>query len=351
VLSSCFKGKDLVVLPIAFVNLGKTLAHMKYRKFGKHGPEVSEIGFGAWAIGGSWGSQKESDSLEALEAAIQQGVNFIDTAAGYGNGKSERIIGRTLKDRSEQVYVCTKTPPVPGPWPPSPYCRIEERYPEKYLRENVEERLKNLQMERLDVLLLHTWTRAWNDRPEALEILKRMKEEGLIRQVGISTPEHDQNCVIQLMREGMVDVLQVIYNIFEQEPAAQLLPVAQETGTGIIIRVAFDEGVLTGKYKGNEQFEEGDFRRNYYAGDRLQRGVDRTRKIMEEFTGAGYTMPQLALKFALQHKAVSTVIPGIRNREQAVQNTAVSDLPELSQEQMLRLREHRWNRAFWYGGK
>lgn len=324
---------------------------MKYRKFGKNGPEVSEIGFGAWAIGGSWGEQSDRDSLEALDTALDLGVNFIDTAAGYGDGKSERIIGGFLKQRSERVYVCTKTPPVAGKWPPSPYCRIEERYPESYLRRNVEQRMKNLQVDYLDVLLLHTWTRAWNDRPVALEILHKMKSEGLIGQVGISTPEHDQNCVIQLMRDGMVDVLQVIYNIFEQEPAAQLLPVAMETGTGIIIRVAFDEGVLTGKYKGNETFGPDDFRSNYFAGDRLERGVRRTEKIKEEFKGSGYSMPELALKFALTHEAVSTVIPGIRNRSQALMNIAVSELPELSEEQLLRLREHSWNRGFWYGGK
>lgn len=324
---------------------------MKYRTFGSTGLEVSEIGFGAWAIGGSWGDQREEDSLEALGTALDRGVNFIDTAAGYGNGKSERIIGEFLKSRSETVYVCTKTPPAQGKWPPSPYCRIEERYSEKYLRENVEERLKNLQAESLDVLLLHTWTRAWNDQPSALKILQKMKAEGLIKQLGISTPEHDQNCVIQLMREGMVDVLQVIYNIFEQEPAAQLFPVAQETGTGIIVRVAFDEGVLTGKYKGSETFGPDDFRSNYFAGDRLERGVRRTEKIKKEFLDSGYSMPELALKFALSHEAVSTVIPGIRNMQQAEMNTGVSELPDLSENRLLKLREHSWNRGFWYGGK
>lgn len=324
---------------------------MKYRKFGNTGLEISEIGFGAWAIGGSWGEQRESDSLQALGTALDRGVNFIDTAAGYGNGKSERIIGEFLKSRPETVYVCTKTPPAPGKWPPSPYCRIEERYSEKYLRENVEERLRNLQTDSLDVLLLHTWTRAWNDRPTALEILHKMKSEGLIKQVGISTPEHDQNCVIQLMREGMVDVLQVIYNIFEQEPAAQLFPVALETGTGIIVRVAFDEGVLTGKYTGKETFGPGDFRSNYFAGDRLERGVNRTEKIKEEFKDSGYSMPELALKFALDPAAVSTVIPGIRNQQQALQNTAVSELADLTEDQLLKLREHSWNRGFWYAGK
>jgi len=324
---------------------------MKKRKFGKSGPEISEIGFGAWAIGGSWGEQSDKDSHSGLETALDKGVNFIDTAAGYGDGKSERIIGEFLKSRSERVYVCTKTPPAPGKWPPSPYCKIEERYSEKYLRENVEERLSNLQVDSLDVLLLHTWTRAWNDKPEALKTLQKMKAEGLIKQVGISTPEHDQNCVVQLMRDGMVDVLQVIYNIFEQEPAAQLFPVAQETGTGIIVRVAFDEGVLTGKYKGNETFGPDDFRSNYFAGDRLGRGVRRTEAIKKEFKESGYTMPELALKFALSHEAVSTVIPGIRNQQQAIMNTSVSTLPELSEDILIRLREHSWNRGFWYGGK
>jgi aryl-alcohol dehydrogenase-like predicted oxidoreductase len=324
---------------------------MKYRRFGNTGREVSVIGFGAWAIGGSWGEQKESDSLEALEVALDQGVNFIDTAAGYGKGKSERIIGEFLKSRPEPVTVCTKTPPLPGKWPPSPYCKIEDRYPESYLRENVEERLKNLQVSSLDVLLLHTWTRAWNNRPLALEILQKMKSEGLIKHIGISTPEQDQNCVVQLMQEGVIDVLQVIYNIFEQEPAAQLLPVAKETGTGIIVRVAFDEGVLTGKYKEDDHFPEDDFRRRYFAGDRLARGVKRTEKIKEEFADSGYSMPELALKFALSHEAVSTVIPGIRNRNQALQNTAVSELPELTGDQIQKLREHAWNRGFWYGGK
>jgi aryl-alcohol dehydrogenase-like predicted oxidoreductase len=324
---------------------------MKYRKIGKTGPEISEIGFGAWAIGGSWGEQSETDSLEALETALEKGVNFIDTAAGYGDGKSERIIGEFLKKRPERVYVCTKTPPAPGKWPPSPYCRMEERYSEKYLRENIEERMRNLQVDRLDVLLLHTWTRAWNDRPIALEHLQKMKSEGLISQIGISTPEHDQNCVIQLMRDGMVDVLQVIYNIFEQEPAAQLFPVARETGTGIIVRVAFDEGVLTGKYTGKETFGPDDFRSNYFAGDRLERGVRRTEEIKKAFGDSGYSMPELALKFALSHEAVSTVIPGIRNRQQALMNTRVSELPGLSEEIMVGLREHSWNRSFWYGGK
>jgi aryl-alcohol dehydrogenase-like predicted oxidoreductase len=324
---------------------------MKYRKLGRTGLEVSEIGFGAWAIGGSWGPQDESDSIASLNRALDLGVNFIDTAAGYGNGKSERLIGEVLKGRKEKVWVATKTPPLPGHWPPSPYCVAEERYPEKYLRENVEERLRNLQTDCLDVLQLHTWTRAWNRSPKPLDVLKKLQAEGKIRYIGVSTPEQDQNSVIDLMRDGYLDTVQVIYNIFEQEPVGELLPAAQEHHVGIIVRVVFDEGVLTGKYAADSKFPEGDFRNNYFAGDRLERAVRRVEKIREDIADTGLTMPEVALKFALAHPAVSTVIPGIRNVQQANANVAVSDSPPLSEAVQLRLREHAWVRGMWYTGK
>ncbi|MFW6062046.1 MAG: aldo/keto reductase, partial [Planctomycetota bacterium] len=246
---------------------------MQYGALGRTGLRVSEIGFGAWAIGGSWGPQSEEDSLAALNTALDNGVNFIDTAAGYGNGKSERIIAKVLKDRREDVYVATKTPPAPGPWPPSPYCPWQDRYSTDYLRKNIEERLQCLGTECIDLLQLHTWTRAWNDDPQPLLTLRKLRDEGKIRFIGISTPEQDQNCVIQLMREGLVDTVQVIYNIFTQEPTAQLLPVARRENVGVIVRVVFDEGSLTGKFTPETSFPEGDFRRGRLAGDRLERTV------------------------------------------------------------------------------
>ena len=324
---------------------------MKTRKLGKDGPEISEIGFGAWAIGGNWGPQGESDSIEALERALDLGISFIDTAAGYGNGKSEKIIAKILKGRNEQVSVATKTQPMPGDWPPSPYDNVQNRYAESYLREHIEERLRFLETDCLDLLQLHTWTRAWNKNPEPFAVLKELKKEGKIRLAGVSTPEHDQNSVIDLMREGWVDVVQVIYNIFEQEPAAELLDVAQEMGVGIIVRVPFDEGALTGKFTEESTFPEGDFRRSYFAGDRISRTVKRAEVIKLEVADSGYTMPQAALKFILAHPAVSTVIPGMRNAAQAEANSSVSDLPEMPEELVNRLRQHGWRRAFWYDGK
>lgn len=324
---------------------------MKYRPLGKTGFETSEIGFGAWAIGGGWGDQAEEDSLAALNTAIDNGVNFIDTAAGYGNGKSERIIAKVLKGRPEHVYVATKTPPAPGIWPPSPYCKWQDRYPESYLRENIAERMECLDTDKIDLLQLHTWTRAWNRNPKPFEILQEIKQEGKIGAVGISTPEHDQNVVIDLMRNGLVDSVQVIYNLFEQEPAAELLPVAEETGTAIIVRVVFDEGALTGKYDATTTFPEGDFRQGYFAGDRIGRAATRAQAIRQDIAGTGLSLAQAAIKFVLMHPAVSVVIPGMRTASQAAANCAVSDLPGIAPDTMVTLQRHNWRRGIWYSGK
>lgn len=329
---------------------------MKHRPFGKHGFNTSEIGFGAWAIGGSWGEQGDADSLEALHRALDLGVTFIDTAAGYGNGRSEKLIGQVLRERaaagkSEKIFVATKTPPAAGHWPPSPYCRAEERYSEDYLRKNIAERLHHLGSHRIDLLQLHTWTRAWNRNPTPFKTLRALQHEGLIGLIGVSTPEHDQNCVIDLMRGGWVDSVQVIYNLFDQEPAAELLDVAKECGVGVIVRVAFDEGSLTGKFTVDTTFPEGDFRRDYFAGDRMARTVKRVEAIRADLAGSGYTMAQAALKFVLAHPAVSNVIPGIRSLAQADANCGVSDLPDLPLPLQEKLRRHNWRRGVWYGGK
>lgn len=329
---------------------------MNSRPFGKTGLALGEIGFGAWALGGQWGGQDDADSIAALHRALDLGCDFIDTAEVYGAGRSERVIGGVLAERGgSDVFVATKTPPLDGPWPPSPYCEAAVRYPEDYLRRNVEDRLRNLGVERLDLLQLHTWTRAWNDDPSPLAVLRTLREEGKIRFIGVSTPEHDQNCVIQLMRDGWVDAVQVIFNVFEQEPAAQLLPVARETGTAVIVRVAFDEGSLTGKFSRGHVFPGDDFRSHYFQGDRLARTVDRVEAIRadvgNELGESGLTLADAALKFVLAHEAVSIVIPGIRTPRQAELNLRVSGKPDLSDDVLRRLRDHAWRRADWYKGK
>lgn len=323
---------------------------MKYRGFGKTGMKVGELGFGAWAIGeSSWGSQDDVESLKALHRAAELGCTFIDTAQAYGEGRSEALIAKFRKEWKGDLVVATKTPPEGGAWPPTPHDSWETAYPERYLRANVEDRLRFLQADCLDILQLHTWTRAWNRDPQPFAILRKLQKEGKIRHVGVSTPEHDQNCVVDLMRGGWIDSVQVIYNIFEQEPAAEILPVAAETGTGVIVRMAFDEGALTGKFTRETVFPRGDFRAKYFRGERLGRVVDRVEKIKSDLEGTGYTLPQAALKFALAHAAVSTVIPGVRNPAQAEMNFPVSDLPDLPPDLITKLRRHIWRRAIWYG--
>ena len=318
---------------------------MRNRTLGRTGVSVSEIGFGAWAIGGGWGEQKESDSVAALHRALDLGCNFIDTAAGYGDGRSERVIGRVLKERKETVFVATKTPPAPGPWPPTPYCRDDERYSESYLRANVEERLRE--------------PRHGADRPPAAAHLDAgLEPQPAALRDPAEAPGRGQDPLHRPLdararpeqrrrpdARGWLDTVQVIYNVFDQEPAAELLPVAREANVGVIVRVVFDEGVLAGKYTKDSTFGEGDFRRRYFAGDRLERAVARTEKVRKEIEGSGLTLPQAAVQFALAHPAVSTVIPGIRSVAQAEANCGVSDLAPMPEELVLRLRKHAWLRA------
>jgi aryl-alcohol dehydrogenase-like predicted oxidoreductase len=324
---------------------------MQYRKFGPLGWDVSVIGFGAWALGSHWGHQDDAVSVQALHTALDMGCNFIDTARAYGDGRSERIIAEALKTRSgERVYVASKIAPAPGTWPPSPYDKLEQRLPAKYVEDELNKSLRDLNTDCVDVMQIHTWTRAWNRHPAVFEQLARFKKQGKIAAVGISTPEHDQHAVVDLMRAGLVDSVQLIYNIFEQEPAGYLLPLAQELNIAVIVRVAFDESALTGKLTAHTQFAEDDFRRAYFSGDRLERTVRRVDKIKQVVAGHEPDMPTAALKFALKPAAVSTVIAGIRNPQQAQMNCAVGEQPPMSDELEQELRKHAWNRAFWYRG-
>lgn len=325
---------------------------MRYRPFGALDWNISEISFGGWALGGgAWGNQDDNDSLAALERALDLGVNLIDTAAGYGDGRSERVVAQALTARREKIHLVTKTPPTPGVWPPLPHEKVEDRYPAAHLRANLEERLRNLRTDCIDVLLLHVWSRSWNRDPQPLEMLRQFKREGKIRAFGISTPDHDQDQLNALLRGRQIDVIQIVYNLFEQQPAAEALPLAQENRVAVMGRLVFDEGSLTGKLTPQALFPEGDFRRGYFGGDRLARTVARVEKIRADLDGSGYTLPQAALKFALSHPAMSTVIPGMRNVSQVETNVAVSDLPDLPSPLIEQLRKHIWLRGNWHAGK
>ena len=324
---------------------------MRYRTLGKLGWQVSEISFGAWALGGTWGAQDDVASIAALRRALDLGVNLIDTAANYGRGRSERVVAEAIAGRRDQVFLVTKTPPIAGHWPPLPHERVEDRYPEAHLRANLEERLRNLKTDCLDVLLLHVWSRAWNRDPRPLAVLQRFKQEGKIRAFGLSTPDHDQDQLNPLFRDRQIEVVQLVYNLFEQQPAAEALPLAQENGVAVMGRLVFDEGSLTGKLTPETRFAPDDWRGRYFAGDRLSRTVARVAKIQADLAGSGFTLPQAAIKFALAHPAMSTVIPGMRSIAQVEANTAVSGLPDLPPALLEKLRAHIWLRGNWHVGK
>ena len=327
---------------------------MRYRKLGRTGWQVSEIGMGTWALGGDeWGPQEDRDSVAALHKALAMGCNFIDTARVYGNGKSEQVIAKALKQWSgTRPYVATKiSPMLPGDWPPSPYDAVDARFPESHVREQLERSLQALEVDCIDLVQIHTWSRAWNRDPLPFVVLRKAKEEGKIRAIGVSTPEHDQYAVLDLVRDGWVDTVQVIYNIFDQEAQSQLFPEALQKDVGIIVRVPYDESSLTGKLTGKTTWQPGDVRGSYFAGDRLERTVRRVEAIRKLCGGEEPNLADAALKFCLKPAAVSTVIPGIRSVWQAEVNCRVGSLPPLGDDTEAALHHHYWRRSLWGAGK
>jgi aryl-alcohol dehydrogenase-like predicted oxidoreductase len=327
---------------------------MRYRRFGRTDWQVSEIGMGTWAFGGDQlGQQDDQSSIAALHKALELGCNFIDTARAYGNGRSEQVIAKGLKQWSgKRPYVATKIPPVlPGDWPPSPYDTLDQRFPESHVQEQLERSLRALGTDCIDLVQIHTWSRAWNRDPRPFAVLRKFKEQGKLRAIGVSTPEHDQFAVMDLVRDGWVDSVQVIYNIFDQEAQSQLFPEAQRCDVAIIVRVPFDESSLTGKLSSKTTWQGGDIRGNYFAGDRLERTLRRVEAIRGVLGAAEPNLAEAALKFCLKPLAVSTVIPGIRSVQQAEANCRVGSLPPMSDDEERELRTHYWRRSFWYSGK
>ena len=326
---------------------------MKYRKFRKLNWNVSEIGFGAWAIGGDmWGPQSDDESIKALHRAIDLGVNFIDTAQGYGGGHSEEIIGKVVKERSEEIYIATKVPPKGyAPWPPPDNYDSRISFPGDYIIEECEKSLKRFQRDYIDIYQFHTWASAFNVRDEWFEAMSRLKEQGKIRAIGVSVPDTTPDAVLASLVNGRVDAVQVIYNIFEQYPQFNLLPIAEQTGTGIIVRVPFDEGSLTGKFTLQTTFHERDVRKNYFRGNNLPAVIKKVKEI-EKFKNSkshiDWSMPEYALRFCLSHSAVSTVIPGIRTVKQAEMNTQVSDGILLGSDEIDELKRFYWRKDFWH---
>ncbi|MFG2518391.1 aldo/keto reductase [Streptomyces sp. NPDC048527] len=320
---------------------------MRYRELGRSGMSVSEIGYGAWGIGASgWIGATEDESVRALHRAIDLGVNFIDTARGYG--ESERIVGRVVRERAgDEVLVATKVPPMNRTWPAPDGIEPAEAFPGAHIRESVETSLRVSGLDHFDVVQFHVWSDEWVGRGEWLQTVEELKKEGKIRLFGVSVNDHQPANALALVRSGVVDTVQVIYNIFDQAPADALLPVCEEHGVGVIVRVALDEGGLTGRITAGTTFPEGDFRARYFRDDRPVQVERRVAAIVADLGIAPDEIAEHALRFVLSSPAVSTVIPGMRTVRNVERNTALSDGRPLAAEQLAVLAGHRWQRNFY----
>ncbi|GGM34881.1 aldo/keto reductase [Dactylosporangium sucinum] len=320
---------------------------MQYRKLGRNGPDVSEIGYGAWGIGESaWIGATEDESVRALHRAVDLGVNFIDTARGYG--ESERIVGNVVRERAgEQIYVATKVPPRNMRWPAPDGLDPAETFPGQHIRESLETSLRVSGLDHFDVLQFHVWSDEWVGRGDWLDAVERLKRDGKIRLFGVSINDHQPDNALALVRSGVVDTVQVIYNIFDQAPADDLFPACQEHGVGVIVRVALDEGGLTGNITKDSTFPEGDFRRRYFREDRPAQVEQRVAAIVADLGIEAHDIAETALRFVLSAPAVSTVIPGMRSVRNVERNTALSDGRGLGADQLAVLAKHRWQRNFY----
>jgi len=320
---------------------------MKYRQLGKTGLEVSEIGYGAWGIGQSeWVGAEDELSLKSLKAARDAGVNLFDTALAYGMGHSEQLIARAF-GKSTEVIIASKVPPKNFIWPAQPGVPLGDVFPRKYVLTSLVQTLKNLGRETVDLYQFHVWNDEWADNDEWLSTVREIRSSGKARFLGISINDHQPANSLKGLATGLIDAVQVIYNIFDQSPDDELLPYCQKHHIGVLARVPFDEGSLTGKIRPDTTFPKGDFRHDYFSGNRKQQVWDRVQRLTKEAAIPLDLLPQFALRFCLSHPAVSTVIPGMRTPAHVASNAAASDAGPLPPALLAKIHPHRWLRNFY----
>jgi aryl-alcohol dehydrogenase-like predicted oxidoreductase len=321
---------------------------MKYRKLGRTGFEVSEVSYGAWGVGGlQWLGGSDAEAKRALVRSIELGLNFIDTALAYGDGHSEQLVGEVVREAGPRIRVASKVPPKNDQWPARRGIGIEEVFPYDYVIGCTEQSLRNLGLETLDLQQLHVWNPEWFGRDDWRRAFRDLKASGKVRAVGVSINDHDPDSALELVRSGLIDSVQVIYNIFDQSPERRLLPLAQKMDVGVIARVPFDEGALTGRVTEAAVFDPSDFRAEYFAGDRKRQVAERVAALQGELAATPGTLPEIALRFSLSHPAVSAVIPGMRTVRHVESNLAVSDTGPLDEATLAILRRHAWDKNFY----
>ena len=327
---------------------------MQYRTFGRTGWTVSEIGFGGWQLGGTWGGIDDKESVQTLLYAFEKGINFVDTAIAYGSGRSESVVGTALKAwGKEKVYVATKVTPL---MPTMTILDVDQkpsmkgRYPDWYLRQMVEGSLKRLQVERIDLLQLHLWLEKGTTQLDWLETLNALRLEGKIDRIGVSLPDIRPQQGVALAKFGLVDSIQVLYNIFEQEPALELFPTGAQSNIAFLARVPFDSGALTGTWtsKTYQQWATTDKRHLMYRGARFKETLNRVEAIKKVCVPYYENLAKAAIRFVLHQSAVSIVIPGMRNKKEVELNLAISDGRAFPEELANELKAHHWKHEFYH---
>ena len=316
---------------------------MQYRTFGRTGWRVSEIGYGMWGMAG-WTGSDDEESRGSLDRAVALGCNFFDTAWAYGDGRSEQLLGELMKrHRDTRIYTATKIPPKNRTWPARAEYPLDDVFPADYIREYTEKSLRNIDASTVDLQQFHVWSDAWAEDEEWQRAVSSLKEEGLVRAIGISINRWQPANVLKALATDLIDSVQVVYNIFDQAPEDELFVECQRRNIAVIARVPFDEGSLTGTLNPDTKWPEGDFRNIYFQPENLQNTLQRV-EALRPVVPSGMSMPELALRHILAHPAVSTVIPGMRKLKNVEQNIGASDGRPLPATVLGELKRHRWDR-------
>ena len=321
---------------------------MKYRKLGRTGFEVSDMAHGLWGMSG-WTGSKDKESLAALQLATDLGCNFFDTAWAYGDGKSDGLLGEILSrnpappNPAKRLYAASKIPPLNGKWPAKPSYKYEDVFPAAHVFKHADMIRQKLRIDSIDLLQFHVWDDSWTDNPEFRSTVEKLKRDGTIRSFGLSINRWEPENGMKAMRTGLVDVVQVIYNIFDQAPEDKLFPLCKELNVGVIARVPLDEGSLGGKMTAETRFPEGDWRGMYFGPENLGPTLERVEKL-KTILPPSMSLPEMALRFILSNPVVSTIIVGMRKLDHVRQNIAMSDAGALDAALLGKLKSHRWDR-------
>ncbi|MFZ4620235.1 MAG: aldo/keto reductase [Bacteroidota bacterium] len=317
---------------------------MNLRKFGNTPWQTSEIGYGMWGLAG-WTGSSENEYMKALDLSVEMGCNFFDTAWAYGDGVSESVLGKVIKNHAgKRLYAATKIPPKNFQWPARAEYPLEDVYPYQHIIDFTEKSLKNLGVETIDLQQFHVWDDSWADHDDWQKAIEQLQRDGKVLHFGISVNRWEPENCMKALATGHFRSVQVIYNIFDQSPEDKLFPLCEKLNIGVIARVPFDEGSLTGTLTKDTVFPDGDWRGTYFVPENLIPTVDRVERIKRELPPE-MSLPEMALRFILNNTTVSTIIPGMRSQKNVRANMSVADGKQLHESLIQKLRTHRWDRT------